>query len=155
MSNSPLEPIIVEPKGHSKRNVRPAWGEFVLHDSDFPVETDPKYAVPSGVAPLRVPHFPPGEVAGWAFGQSPEWMKTLLKGPPYKKTPLQLGPNEPLIIRIVARGRTGERRFTLADIERLAWALYYRNDIDGTDLQGTVEILIAVAELHRRREEKN
>jgi hypothetical protein len=57
----------------------------------------------------------------------------------------------PLEIRTVARGRTGERRFTLADIERLAWALYERGDIDGHQLQCACTILLAVAEQYKKR----
>jgi hypothetical protein len=101
--------------------------------------------------PLRRPHFQPGVVAEVFFGRTPEWMKERLKGPPYQKTPLMVDDETPLVIRIVPRGKTGERRFTLADIERLAWALYQRGDIDGHTLQGACEILHAVAELHKRK----
>jgi hypothetical protein len=144
-----MEPVIVEPK-KQRREINRDKGQFVLHDYEWPVEADKRYAVPAGTPPLRVPHFPPGEVAGWAFGQTPEWMKDRLKGPPARKR-LMLTPDKPLEIRTVARGRTGERRFTLADIERLAWALYERGDIDGTQLQCACTIVLAVAEQYKRR----
>lgn len=146
-----LEPIVVEPKDSNAREIDRYKGEFELHDHDWPVETDPKFRQPPGTPPLRWPHFPPGEVAGWAFGQNPEWMKTQLKGAPYKKTPLMVD-GIPLVFRTVPRGRTGERRFTLADIERLAWALYERGDIDGHQLQCAVQIVLAVAEQYKRRQ---
>jgi hypothetical protein len=145
-----MEPIIVEPKNPDRREVDRSKGEFVLYDYQWPVETDPKYKLPPGTPPLRVPHFPPGEVSSWAFGQTSEWMKDRLKGPPVRKR-LMLTPDQPLEIRTVARGRTGERRFTLADIERLAWALYDRGDIDGHQLQCACAIVLAVAEQYKRR----
>lgn len=145
-----MEPTIVEPEKSSRREANRSKGEFMLYDSDWPVEPDPKYALPPGTPPLRVPHFPPGEVAAWVFGRSVEWMKERLKGPPVRR-PLMVAPDKPLEIRAIARGRTGERRFTLADIERFAWALYERGDIDGRQLQCAIQTALAVAEQYKLR----
>lgn len=142
-----LEPIIVEPKKSRRKE-----GRFSLFDSQFPLEVDPQYAVQVGL-PLRRPHYPLGEVASWVFGKPTEWLKGQLKGAPYKRIPLRLPDGQLLVFRSVARGRTGERRFTLADIERLAWALYNRGDIDGTQLQCACQIIMAVAEQYKRHEE--
>ena len=144
-----MEPIIVESK-RTEREVKRDRGEFLLYDSDWPEETDPNCQMPPGTPPLRVPHFPPGEVAAWAFGKTSDWMKERLKGPPVRRR-LMLAPDKPLEIRTVPRGRTGERRFTLADIERLAWALYQRGDIDGHQLQCACTIVAAVAEQYKRK----
>lgn len=146
-----LEPIIVEPKNHRDRQIDRSRGQFELHDYDWPVETDPRYKVTSGGPLLHWPHFPPGLVAEAVFGQNPEWMKTRLKGAPYNKAPLMIDQDTPLVIPIVPRGRTGERRFSLAMIERLAWALYQRGDIDGHQLQCACTIAKAMAEQYRRR----
>jgi hypothetical protein len=155
-----LEPVIVEPKDLAQRKARPEHGEFLLYDGDFPLETDPKYVVEPPSLPLRVPHYPASQVADWVFGQTTDWIKNQLKGKPYRLasgqlriTPLTLGGQE-LEFRIIPRGRTGERRFTLPDIERLAWALYERNDIDGKQLQGATQIIMAVANQHWSRMEQ-
>ena len=37
------------------------------------------------------------------------------------------------------------KRYTLADIERLAWALYERGDIDGHEAQRVSQIVLAIA----------
>lgn len=145
-----LEPIIVEPENHNDKTVDRDSGKFALYDSDWPVETRPKYKVPKDTPPLRHPHFPPGEVAAWAFGRGHEWMKERLKGPPYQRA-LMLDANTPLTFRVVPRGKFGERRFTLADIERLAWALYKRGDITGHELQCAFQVVLAVAEQYKRR----
>ncbi|MEU9405634.1 hypothetical protein AB0E08_08005 [Streptomyces sp. NPDC048281] len=156
-----LEPIIVEPEDLTSRVSDPERGRYVLYDTDFPVETDPKYAVAPGVPPLAVPHFSVGEVACFAFAGHLTWLKRQLKGKPYKVAsgqtkawPLLLNGKD-LTFRSVARGGiTAPKRYTLADIERLACALYERGDIDGYELQRVDQILIAMARQFWARNEK-
>lgn len=163
MSPQPLEPIIVEPDDLDGRTPRPDRGEFLLYDSDFRVEDDSKYAVAPGKPPLRVPHFSVGEVACFAFAGHLEWLKRQLKGKPYrvasgetKSWPLLLN-GQPLEFRSVARGGAiRPKRYTLVDIERLAWALYERGDIDGREAQRVSQIVLAIARQYwARTEEKS
>ncbi|MGA5598438.1 hypothetical protein ACPCSE_29810 [Streptomyces cellulosae] len=161
MSPKPLEPIIVEPEDLSERTARPSRGQYLLYDHDFPVETDSKFAVSSGAAPLRTPHFSVGEVACFAFAGDLEWLKRMLKGKPYRvatgatrTSPLLLN-GERLEFRSVARGGAASpKRYTLADIERLAWALYERGDIDGLEVQRVSQILLAIAQQYWARADR-
>jgi hypothetical protein len=147
-----MEPIIVEPTDLTQRRARADQGEFLLYDADFPMETDPRFAVIPPGPPLRWPHFSVGEVASMAFAGNLERLKRQLKGNPYKVAtgqrkshPLLLN-GELLEFRSISRNSPiPPRRFTLADIERLAWALYQRNDIDGQELQRVSQIVLAVA----------
>lgn len=145
-----MEPIIMEPRKNGDRKVDRDKGLFELYDHHWPVETDPKYKVLPKGPRLHWPHFAPGVVAEMVFGQNPEWMKTRLKGAPYNRAPLMVDEDTPLIIPSVPRGRTGERRFSLAMIERLAWALFQRGDIDALQLQCACTIAVAVAEQYKR-----
>ncbi|WP_428957800.1 hypothetical protein [Streptomyces sp. cg35] len=151
----PLEPIIIEPH-ESDRLADPAKGEFLLYDKDFPPEEDPRFAVVTEGEPLCKPHFGLSETAAWVFGRKPDWLRRMTKGKPWRNqtadgyTPMQTTPlllqGKPLIIRQVkGRGLGPQRRFTLADIERLAWALYETGSIDGAELQRASAILVAVA----------
>ncbi|MFH8483115.1 hypothetical protein [Streptomyces sp. NPDC018055] len=141
------QPLIIDPPPPPRG--APRAGDYRLYDEDFPVETNPKYRTVGpkhedfGTAPpLRTPHFPIGQVATWVFGKKPQWIKDRIKG----IAPITYDGNV-LVIRQIPSGRaTGdERRLTLADIERLAWALYERNWIDGFQLQHASEIVVAVA----------
>lgn len=164
MSPQPLEPIIVEPEDLENRTPRPERGEFLLYDADFQIEDDPKFTVDPGTEPLRVPHFSVGEVACFAFAGHLEWLKRQLKGKPYrvasgqiKSWPLLLN-GKPLEFRSVARGGGAIRpkRYTLVDVERLAWALYERGDIDGHEAQRVSQIVLAIARQYwARTGEKN
>lgn len=121
---------------------------YTLYDEDFPVERRAHYEVLSS-RPLRTPHFAPPHIAQWAFGYSEEWLRKQLRR---KDRPLLLD-GQPLTFRRLTRGRKGsgagtERRLTIPDIERLAWALYERGAIDGQRLQTTVVILTLVARQH-------
>ncbi|THA72438.1 hypothetical protein E6R60_26250 [Streptomyces sp. A0642] len=133
-----MEPIIIDqPPDH--RTANPRTGDYLLYDDDFAKETDPKYQPIDPTQTLYVPHFPVGEVSRWILGKNLDWLKYQLK-----KTPLRYG-NTTLVFRMVP-GRTGtERRLTLADIERLAWALNERGAIDGFELRQASDILVAVA----------
>jgi len=152
MSPQTLEPIIVEPDDLEERTARPDRGQYLLYDADFHVEDDPKYAVAPGQKPLRVPHFSVGEVACIAFAGDLAWLKRQLKGKPYKLAsgqtkswPLLLN-GKPLEFRSIHRGgAVPPKRYTLADIERLAWALYERGDIDGLEAQRICQIVLAIA----------
>jgi hypothetical protein len=156
-----MEPIIVEPKDLSSRVSDPEQERYILYDTDFTVETDPKYTVTPGFRPLVVPHFGVGEIACFVFAGQLDWLKRQLKGKPYKvatgetKTwPLLLN-GEPLEFRSVARGgATVPKRYTLPDIERLACALYERGDIDGHELQRVCQILLAIARQYWARTKK-
>lgn len=122
-----------------------AADHFTLFDEDFPMERRPQYEVLSS-QPLRVPHFRPTGIAPWAFGYGDEWLRKHLRR---KDTPLLLD-GQPLTFRRLAHGRKGrdagtERRLTIPDIERLAWALYERGDIGGLRLQTAVLILTLAA----------
>ncbi len=161
MSPKPLEPTIVEPEDLTERTSRPERGQYLLYDADFPIETDPKYAVGPGIPPLRVPHFSVGEVANFAFGGELEWLKRMLKGKPYKLVtgqtrshPLLLN-GQPLEFRSVYRGGAASpKRYTLPDIERLAWALYERGDVDGLEVQRVSQILQAIARQYWARADR-
>jgi hypothetical protein len=158
------EPVILEPRVN-RRRANPLRGDFLLYDTDFELETSERYAVSEG-DPLRLPHFSQGEVAAWVFGKNAEWLRHRIKGKPWRNktasgyTPLQYKPlllqGKPLEFRQVkGRGATSkERRLTLADCERLAWALYESNDIDGVTLQRASEVLIAVAQLYIKESER-
>lgn len=153
MSPQILEPIIVEPENLEGRTARPDRGQFLLYDADFRVEEDPRYAVAPGKEPLRVPHFSVGEVACIAFAGELNWLKHQLKGRPYrvasgqtKNWPLLLN-GKPLEFRSVRRGgAVPPKRYTLPDIERLAWALYERGAIDGLEAQRVSQIVLAIAQ---------
>ena len=147
-----MEPIIVEPNDLNEREPRPEQEQFLLYDSDFRVEDDPRYAVGPDKAPLRVPHVSVGEVACFAYAGQLEWLKRQLKGKPYKvatgetrTSPLLLN-GKRLEFRSIHRGgAVPPKRYTLADIERLAWALYERGDIDGHEAQRVSQIVLAIA----------
>lgn len=149
-----MEPIIIEPST-TRRTANPEHGEYLLYDEDFPEERDPKFAVDPPDPALRRPHFSTGEVAAWAFGGKDEWLRFRLKGKPYRPkgkkevvtSPLTLQ-GKPLTFRTLQtrRNTVVVRRFTLPDIERLAWALYEHHDIDGYELQRIMQILLAVTE---------
>jgi hypothetical protein len=133
----------------------PTRSDYQLYDDQFPVEGSRKYAVADSTNPLRIPHFSVQDVACWVFAGRVSWLRHQLKGKPWKtvkgvtrSTPLLLK-GKPLEFRQIIGGRGGERRFTLPDIERLAWALYERDDIDGYDLQRICRILIAVADQYK------
>lgn len=133
------DPIIIEPYEES-RKADPGKGKFLLDDEDFEKETDPRYQTTDPGETLYLPHFPIGEIAPWVFGRNTIWLRNQLK------KPLKLN-KKTLAFRFIT-GRAGrpERRLTLPDIERLAWALYERpGGIDGITLQRASEILVAVA----------
>ncbi|MEU6362258.1 hypothetical protein [Streptomyces albidoflavus] len=132
-----MDPMIIEPQD-SGRRADPERGRYLLHDAHFPI--DARHEVADGHPPLRTPHFPIGDLGPWVFGKNPEWMRRRFK----LDRPLLLQ-GEPLRIRHLVGGRRSERRLTLADIERLAWALHERGDIDGIQLQRASQILVAVA----------
>ncbi|WP_133169170.1 DUF7229 domain-containing protein [Streptomyces sp. MH60] len=151
-----VEPIIMDAQGSERPPTEPnRRRNYELYDYQFPVEGSPKYAVADPTNPLRVPHFSVQDVACWVFAGRVSWLRHQLKGKPWKPikgatrtTPLLLK-GKRLKFRQVVGGRGGERRFTLPDIERLAWALYERNDIDGYDLQRICRILAAVADQYK------
>lgn len=158
-----MEPIIVEPEDLSGRVSDPERGRYILYDTDFPVETDPRYAVEPGKPPLAVPHFSVGEVSCFVFAGQHDWLKRQLKGKPYrlasgqtKTWPLLLN-GELLEFRSVTRGgaTTRPKRYTLPDIERLACALYERGDIDGHELQRVCQIILAIARQYWARAKKS
>lgn len=143
-----IKPIVIEPT--------PATGDvltgrFNLHDTDFTVETDPRYALTDSADRLRIPHFTPALFSWLILGKPKHWMDQRLKDKP-RIPPLQIE-GKPLKIRTLASGRGnsrnfGERRLTLADSERLAWALYLRGDIDGLTLRNANDILVGMARQH-------
>ncbi|MFE0490186.1 DUF7229 domain-containing protein [Streptomyces griseoaurantiacus] len=155
----PLAPLIAEPKDDPTPPSRP--GDYLLYDEDFPVDTNPRYAPLQPGRKLHTPHFPVSEVARLAFADRINWLRHQLKGKPWtdamqraRSTPLLLQ-GKPLTFRTVASAHpSGERRFTLPDIERLAWALYERHDIDGHDLQRITRILAAVADQYHAHTKK-
>lgn len=137
MSNEP-DPIIIEPY-EDKREADPRY-HFRLYDEDFEEETNPRYQPSDPKQKLYLPHFPFGEVAPWVFGKNTYWLRNR-----FKKGVPELN-RKPLTFRfITGRANRPERRLTLPDIERLAWALYQRGDIDGMELQRASQILVAVA----------
>lgn len=141
MSNEP-DPIIIEPY-RDKRKANPQKNRFRLYDEDFEKETAPRYQPSNPEETLYRPHFPFGEIATWTFGKNTTWLRNQFK----RGVPELNG--KPLAFRFIT-GRAGrpERRLTLPDIERLAWALYERGAIDGRTLQCASQILVDVAHQH-------
>lgn len=133
------EPIIIEPY-KDERKADPRKNRFRLYDEDFEEETSPRYKPSSPEETLYRPHFPLGEIAPWVFGKNTTWLRNQFK----RGAPELIG--KPLAFRSIT-GRAGrpERRFTLPDIERLAWALYERGAIDGIVLQRASQTLVSVA----------
>jgi hypothetical protein len=139
MSNEP-EPVIIEPY-EDKREADPKKNRFLLYDEDFEEETHPRYQPTNPERRLYCPHFSFGEIGPWVFGRNIHWLRNQFK----KGVPELNG--SPLSFRfITGRAKKPERRLTLPDIERLAWALYQRGDIDGITLQRASQILTAVAD---------
>ncbi|MFD8654179.1 hypothetical protein [Streptomyces mirabilis] len=133
------DPIIIEPY-EEKRKADPTKNQYLLYDEDFELESDPRYQPLNPGQTLRVPHYSLGVIGDWVFARNIHWLRNQ-----FKKGVPQLN-GRPLAFRYI-NGRAGrpERRLTLPDIERLAWALYHRGDIDGRTLQCASKILAAVA----------
>ncbi|MCX4799532.1 hypothetical protein OG497_37385 [Streptomyces sp. NBC_01242] len=138
------DPIIIEPY-EDRRKADPSKNRFLLYDEDFEEETDPRYQLLDPTQKLYRPHFPFGEIAPWVFGRNTTWLRNQFK----RGVPELNG--KPLDFRQIKR-RAGlpERRLTLPDIERLAWALYERGStwpgaFDAMGLQRATQILAAVA----------
>ncbi|MET7363298.1 hypothetical protein ABZS76_33340 [Streptomyces sp. NPDC005562] len=134
-----LPPLIIEPHADTRR-ANPKRGEFLLYDEDFELETRPRFRPIDPAAKLYIPHFSLGDIGPWIFAKNANWVRHQIK-----KAPLYLGEELLTIRAIKGRGNQPERRFTLADIERFAWALNQRNDIDGLTLKRASDILVAVA----------
>lgn len=152
MEPDKIEPVIIESSGTPDPLASPF--QFVLYDDMFSEEYLVKYELESPeIGALRRPHFTTAEVATWVFGKNLDWMKNQ-----FRKGPLHVDGKE-LQLRRLKYGRrsnkgTGERRLTLPDCERLAWALYQRGDITGYQLQSAMEIIVAVARQHGRPQEE-
>ncbi|MEV7675146.1 hypothetical protein [Streptomyces sp. NPDC088752] len=139
--NSEQEPVIIEPY-EERRQADPAKNRFFLYDEDFEEERNPLYQPIDSTKKLHRPHYPVGEIAPWVFARNSNWLKNRLRN--YGAVLRVDG--SPLTFRfIVGRGARPERRLTLPDIERLAWALYDHGSIDGLALQRASQILVAVA----------
>jgi hypothetical protein len=134
------DPIIIEPY-EERRSADPKRNKYVLYDEDFALETDPRSQPLDPGQTLRIPHYSLGVIGDWVFARNIHWLRNQFK----KGVPKLNG--KPLSFRYIT-GRAGrpERRLTLPDIERLAWALYDRGDIDGLTLQRASKILVAVAD---------
>lgn len=144
-----LEPIIIEPHRETRR-ADPSRGHFLLYDEDFAEETDPRFTTVEPGSQLRVPHFPVSEIAAWVFGRNLHWIRHQ-----FKKTPITLE-GELLSFRQIRRSKIHtERRLTLPDIERLAWAFYEWGDIDGVALQRASQVVVAVAQSYLVPDEEN
>ncbi|MGW7100368.1 hypothetical protein [Streptomyces sp. NPDC054838] len=142
MPSDRSEPIVLVTQGRP-RTTNPENNEYLLYDEDFPVETNPKYQLADPSRPLRNPHFTLGEVSNWVFARDAEWIRRQVHA---RKRPLSAG-GHPLTLRAVqGRGRSAERRLTLPDAERLAWALYERRAINGVELRRACAVLTAVAD---------
>ncbi|MDQ1041424.1 hypothetical protein QFZ75_007926 [Streptomyces sp. V3I8] len=149
MTDDDTNPIIIEPyvdtrKADPKKNI------FILYDEDFLEETDPRRQSTDPDRPLRQPHFSIGEIGPWVFGRNVHWLRNETKN-----HPLMLN-GKRLVFRFTTGGRGGgERRLTLPDIERLAWALFQGKRIDGVVLQRATQILSSVAHQHGALRDKN
>ncbi|MFI0967044.1 hypothetical protein ACH4S8_37520 [Streptomyces sp. NPDC021080] len=139
MENESDHPAIIEPY-EDTRQADPALNVFVLYDEDFAEETDLRYKLTDPEQKLYKPHFSIGGIAPWVFGRNDNWLRNTIKNhPPHLR-------GAPLRFRfITGRANRPERRLTLPDIERLAWALYGQGAIDGYTLQSASRILTAVA----------
>lgn len=145
--SEPIQPFIFEPPPPPKdeRSI-PGPNDFELYDEDFSLEHDERYTELSDSATeLRRPHFTVSETARMVFGKNLDWIKVRLR------RPFTLN-GEELEFRRVGRrwGNNGahERRLTLPDIERLAWAMYERGNIDGERLQNAHIIVTTMARQH-------
>lgn len=153
LDEPPMRPMIIEPTEPSPAG-NPDLSEWSLYDADFPREIDPRYRLADPTQTLHTPHFSISEVAVWAFARTPEWGKSVLSNK--KSRSLTLPHIGELKFRRLAKGRShaqghGERRLTLADVERLAHALNARGDIDGLTLQRAHAIIMQVAEQYKHR----
>jgi hypothetical protein len=151
--DDPIRPVIIEP-AEMPQPGDPHRREFTLYDSMFPREYRPRYRLADPTQILYYPHFSVTEVSEWLFARGVDWGRSVLS--PRKVVPLSLPGTGVLKFRTLARGRShagagGERRLTLADAERLAFALNLRGDIDGLVLQRAYEIIVRVAEQYRKR----
>lgn len=138
-SDDSNESIIIEPY-RDERQADPTQNKFVLYDEDFPEETDARFQPLTPKRALRRPHFSVGEIGPWVFGRNIHWLRNELKNhPPHLN-------GRPLEFRfITGRANKPQRRLTLSDIERLAWAMNQRGAIDGRTLQRASDILERVA----------
>ncbi|MFJ4902837.1 hypothetical protein [Streptomyces sp. NPDC088727] len=134
-----INPVVIEPY-EEERMGDAERGRFLLYDEDFEIERNPKYQTIEIGRTLYYPHFSVGEIGPWVFGERIIWLRNELKNNPPRLN------NQLLVFRSVnGRGGRPERRLTLPDIERLAWAMYERGHIDGLVLQRATKILSAVA----------
>jgi hypothetical protein len=142
----PIKPIIIGPHP-LPRPGNPNTNDWALHDQDFPLEHRAQYILKDPTQVLRVPHFSLSQIAVWVFARDAEWIKHAFD--PSRHGHLELPHIGRLEFRRLANGRNttggGERRLTLPDIERLAHALYRRDDIDGITLMHAMETVFSVA----------
>ena len=150
-----MEPIIIEPEPLPSHG-NPDTGDWALHDADFPQEHRPRYDV-RGQDRLRRPHFSISQISTWIFARDDQWIKHAFD--PKRRGPLVLPHVGELEFRRLVNGRSspeggGERRLTLPDIERLAFALHQRGDIDSITLQNAIETLLSVARQYKKMRER-
>lgn len=110
--------------------------EFFLWDSMCPLNTEGQ--------PL--PAYTVQEAAKVFFGRGPDWLR-------WRYRPAREYPHGYFVLDDVIlepkRTDTGNRYYTLADIERMAHALAENNAIDGEQLSVIIQLVLLQARVHR------
>lgn len=109
---------------------------FFLWDSMFPLNTEGQ--------PL--PAYTVQEASKVFFGRGPDWLR-------WRYRPAREYPHGYFVLGDVIlepkRTATGNRYYTLADIERMAHALAENNAIDGEQLSVIIQLVLLQARVHR------
>lgn len=130
MSGMPTEALVVTPSQVLSDSLNPEDGNYWLSDEMFSLDKDG----------LPFPNFSVQEVAKNFFGKTPDWLRWRERKGSFKLN------GEDILPR---RSEEGNRRYTLADVERMAHALADNGAIDGMDLTIVIMLIKWMGRLYK------